>query len=223
MECRKKGEGSHIEAKVSSQVERSLWVFWISKEFFTSTFSVNIEQLMLPTTASYWMRQSLHIGGKLTFYKSQLNLLSYWNENDKKYMLKWREECDIYLTLLLQLMKATVLAETSVVISLLSICYADIHRHESGRCLTLPFILIYFFLSFHLSKFSVCINIYHLCSLLLFHLNWNDPSLFLAIQSRIFPIRLPVSSWELHVRKRENVMESWECLIKWWKCYSEME
>ena len=44
-------------------------------------------------------------------------------------------------SLLLQLMKITVLAESSFIFSLGSLCYADAYRCESGTCCTLPFFL----------------------------------------------------------------------------------
>ena len=55
----------------------------------------------------------------------------------------------------LQLMKATVLTRSSVIFSPGSLCNADVYRHESSRCHTLPF-----FLTFHLSRFSFNINIH---------------------------------------------------------------
>ena len=61
------------------------------------------------------------------------------------------------VSLRLQLMKATVLAESYFIFSLGSTCYADVYRRESRRCCTLPFFLTYF-LSFHLSRFSFYIN-----------------------------------------------------------------
>ena len=45
------------------------------------------------------------------------------------------------VSLLLQLMKATVLAESSFIFSLGSLCYIDLYRCESGRCCTLSFFL----------------------------------------------------------------------------------
>ena len=85
-------------------------------------------------------------------------------------MLKRMEECDTYLTdvcryqhsienpvkdkgafsqhcrfiLLLQLLKATLLAESSFIFSPGSLHYADVYRRESGRCRTLPFFLTFF-------------------------------------------------------------------------------
>jgi hypothetical protein len=46
---------------------------------------------------------------------------------------------------LLQLMKATMLAESSFVFSPGSLCYNNVYRCESGRCHTLPFFIIFFF------------------------------------------------------------------------------
>ena len=54
-------------------------------------------------------------------------------------------------SLRLQLMKAIVLAESSIlyfIFSPRSLCYKDIYRHELGRYRTLPL-----FLTFHLSRF----------------------------------------------------------------------
>ena len=75
-----------------------------------------------------------------------------------KKMLERREECDAYLThicrhccsLHLQLMKATVLAESSIhfIFSQSSFCPSNVYRHESGRCCTLPFFLTFFICSF---------------------------------------------------------------------------
>ena len=48
------------------------------------------------------------------------------------------------VSLLLQLMKATVLTESSFIISPKFVCYADFYRHESGGCRTIPFFLIYY-------------------------------------------------------------------------------
>ena len=47
--------------------------------------------------------------------------------------------------LLLQLMKATVLAESSFISSPVSLCYVYLYRHESGRCGTLPFFVTFFY------------------------------------------------------------------------------
>ena len=41
-------------------------------------------------------------------------------------------------------MKATVLAESSFIFSMVSLRYADVYRRESGRCRTLPWYLIFF-------------------------------------------------------------------------------
>ena len=48
-----------------------------------------------------------------------------------------------WVSLRLQLMKATVLAESSLyfIFSLGSLCSSHVYRHESGRCCTLPFFL----------------------------------------------------------------------------------
>ena len=51
-------------------------------------------------------------------------------------------------------MKTTVLAESSFVFSLGSLCYTDVYRCDSGRCHNLPF-----FLSFQLSRVFFYINI----------------------------------------------------------------
>ena len=42
-------------------------------------------------------------------------------------------------------MKATVLDESSFIFPLGSLRYADVYRHESGRCCTLPFFLTFFY------------------------------------------------------------------------------
>jgi hypothetical protein len=85
-------------------------------------------------------------------------------------MLKRREEFDTYLTQVcrhhysgenpvkrlniresfqptLQLMEATVLAESSILYFIFSpgsLCFGDVYRCESGRCRTLPFFLTFF-------------------------------------------------------------------------------
>ena len=46
-----------------------------------------------------------------------------------------------YQILLVWLMKATVLTESSFIFSLGSLCYSDVYRCESDRCCTLPFFL----------------------------------------------------------------------------------
>ena len=65
---------------------------------------------------------------------------------------------NILASLLLQMMKATALAESSFIFSSGSICYEDVYRRESSRCRTFPFFSKYF-LSFHLSRFSFYFNI----------------------------------------------------------------
>ena len=50
------------------------------------------------------------------------------------------ENCSQFL----QLMKVTVLAESSFIFSPGSLHYADVYRHESGRCHILPFFLTFF-------------------------------------------------------------------------------
>ena len=67
----------------------------------------------------------------------------------------WKGEM---LSLLLQLMKATVLTESSFIFSPGSLHYAAVYRHESGKRCTLPF-----FLRFHLfSRFSFYIKMFTL-------------------------------------------------------------
>ena len=64
-------------------------------------------------------------------------------------------------SLSLQLVKTTVFAESCIlyfIFSLGSLYYSDVYTRESGRCRTIPFFLT-FFLSFHLFRFSFCINI----------------------------------------------------------------
>ena len=47
-------------------------------------------------------------------------------------------------SLLLWLMKATVLAESSFMFSLGSLHHVDVYRRESGRCCSLPFFVTFF-------------------------------------------------------------------------------
>ena len=65
----------------------------------------------------------------------------------------------IMVSLFLQLMKATVLAESSWSLGFYANLskVGNVYRHESGRCHTLlPFLT--YFLSFHLSRFSFYVN-----------------------------------------------------------------
>ena len=116
----------------------------ISKTTFTiSTHDSIINQFSI----------SIHISFKIPFniLQSNPNTFSKYISPDVSIkslnILKRREECDTYLThvcrfrlsLFLQLMKATVLAESSFIFSPRSIRYADVYRRESGRCRTLPF------------------------------------------------------------------------------------
>ena len=63
-------------------------------------------------------------------------------------MLTRREECNIYLrSLRLQLIKATMLAESSVLYFFFlsgSLHYSYVYNRELGRCHTLPFFLTFF-------------------------------------------------------------------------------
>ena len=56
-----------------------------------------------------------------------------------------RSRMKYWVSLLLQLMKATALAESSFIFSPGSLQYADVYRRESGRCRTLPFFLTFFY------------------------------------------------------------------------------
>jgi hypothetical protein len=54
-----------------------------------------------------------------------------------------------------QLMKATVLAESSILYFIFSpgsLHYSDVYRCESGRCRTLPFFLIIFIISLYINS-----------------------------------------------------------------------
>ena len=75
------------------------------------------------------------------------------------------------VSLPLQLMKATVLAESfNFIYFHCDVCSDYVYRHESGRCHSLPFFLIYF-LSFYLSRFSFCTNLYFIS---LIEIQWSD-------------------------------------------------
>ena len=65
------------------------------------------------------------------------------------------------IDLLLQLMKVTVVARAPgfIYFFLQSLHSMAVCRHASGRCCSLFSFLIFFFLSFHLSRFSFYINI----------------------------------------------------------------
>ena len=65
-----------------------------------------------------------------------------------------------FVILRIQMIKVTVLAESSILYFMFSpgsLRSSDVYRRESGRCCTLPFFLT--FLSFHLSRFSFYITI----------------------------------------------------------------
>ena len=89
-----------------------------------------------------------------------------------------------FVSLLLQLTKATMLAESSFIFTPGFLHYGDVYRRESGRCRTLPFFLT--FLLFHFPRFSFYINI-HLCHGLLnvYTIRLGTYSLFI---SKSYPI-----------------------------------
>ena len=64
-------------------------------------------------------------------------------------LLTFSPPANTLVSLLLRLMKAKVLAESSFIFSLDSLCYANVYRCESGRCRTLPFFQTYSLSSSH--------------------------------------------------------------------------
>ena len=88
------------------------------------------------------------------------------------------------VSLLQQLMNATVLAESSFIFQLDSLRYTDVYRCESGRCRTLPFFLTFFTkkqIERDISNSLRCYELLHVSTIF-----WEAPSLSISKSYSLF-------------------------------------